>query len=1009
LRYIGKELSITLLDFNVFSYSKGEDISFRVDSPHLKVIFPLSSQEVKIEGDLKSEFINKKKVFKINKFRWATKDIIFTGNGNIYRKGNFALHIFSNGDVKNILYPIIGSLAVKGNIKGKTTIVKDISGNVKVNGSFIGQRIRIADEEFSRLRSSIRWNNQSKKIKINSSIVSDGLLSSLRIISRKEQTNIEIANIYASKAARVIDIYNNIPLGGLIKKCNLKIIDEHISGNVKVEKKIGSDEEFNAEGIFDFEYDTSDKWIKFKTNDAESEFGKVDSLKGLIDPKNEVIKIDMIGKIREVSGADKYLKKYVDLDLKRWKLRNGKGDVTLSVLQMGNKTEVKSNLNIKNFTSNGVHIESLISKIHSINNKTDVDFTFNDPKLRGDSHLVYEKGRLDINFNNVNGETSEIFRILDYDIGLKGRINGSFSFHSEDGMNDPLIKGKYASKKLNFHDFIFENVSGEIEVLDSIILKNTKFHYHKGEGSANILLNFEKKYFDIEGDVKSVDIKSINEGFSGKANFYFSGKGKFNVDPINIKFEIPNVCYYSERTFGLFGTGKILTDFSDFIINAQGKLKKNGIESPLEFVLGLKKNKFYGSLDVDLKDINIIMPWENNKGSMQLRSEIGSDDNNTIHFQGVAELSGDFISFPGFPHTLDDFKGSLLFKDLDFTMRSFSGEMGGGKVTGNGRLKIEDNELKDLLVTFKGKNMFLFPMERANFRMNANLNLQKKKEKFVLGGTINFLSLLWEREVDEGISFYAGTGEGVTKKSTFLENLEFDILMAGRNNIKIRNSLIRGNGEVDLALTGSTDFPVLSGSVSSRNGEVLISGREFNIVKAKIIFSNKVRIDPLIRLEAETFIKNYRIKFLISGFSSGVRPEFISSPPLPQQDIIALISLGELFRRSSSTNISSEVGTTGLITTALTDQIQKRVKKLFGIDMLKIDPDPTRSSLSGAARLTIGKSITKDFLIVYSTDISKSTRDVYYFQYQITPTISLIGKRNEEGRLSLDIRFRKRY
>ncbi|MCK4890464.1 MAG: translocation/assembly module TamB domain-containing protein, partial [Candidatus Aminicenantes bacterium] len=142
---------------------------------------------------------------------------------------------------------------------------------------------------------------------------------------------------------------------------------------------------------------------------------------------------------------------------------------------------------------------------------------------------------------------------------------------------------------------------------------------------------------------------------------------------------------------------------------------------------------------------------------------------------------------------------------------------------------------------------------------------------------------------------------------------------------------------------------------------------------------------------------------------SGVRPEFISSPPLPQQDIIALISLGELFQRSSSINISSEVGTTGLVTTALTDQIQKRVKKLFGIDMLKLDPDPTRSSLEGISRLTIGKSISKDFLIVYSTDISRATRDVYFFQYQITPTISVIGKRNEEGRLSMDIRFRKRY
>jgi len=100
LRYISKELSITLLNFNVFSFSKGENISFRLISPHMKIVLPISGEEVTLEGDLESEFINKKKVFKISKFRWGTKDIIFTGNGNIYKSGNLSLRVFTKGVLK---------------------------------------------------------------------------------------------------------------------------------------------------------------------------------------------------------------------------------------------------------------------------------------------------------------------------------------------------------------------------------------------------------------------------------------------------------------------------------------------------------------------------------------------------------------------------------------------------------------------------------------------------------------------------------------------------------------------------------------------------------------------------------------------------------------------------------------------------------------------------------------------------------------------------------------------
>ena len=139
-----------------------------------------------------------------------------------------------------------------------------------------------------------------------------------------------------------------------------------------------------------------------------------------------------------------------------------------------------------------------------------------------------------------------------------------------------------------------------------------------------------------------------------------------------------------------------------------------------------------------------------------------------------------------------------------------------------------------------------------------------------------------------------------------------------------------------------------------------------------------------------------------------MKPEFHSSPPLPPQDVLALISLGELFKRPTSTELSSQISTTGMITTKLTENLEKRVKKIFGIDMIKFDPMINGTSVEGESRLSVGKSIAKNFIIVYSTNVATSRQEILYLLYQLSPSISIIGMRNEDGRYSIDIRFRKR-
>jgi autotransporter translocation and assembly factor TamB len=351
----------------------------------------------------------------------------------------------------------------------------------------------------------------------------------------------------------------------------------------------------------------------------------------------------------------------------------------------------------------------------------------------------------------------------------------------------------------------------------------------------------------------------------------------------------------------------------------------------------------------------------------------------------------------------------LLFNDLNFTLRSLRGTMGGGKVEGSGSLKISENKLNHLFLQLTGKNMTLNIIDRTTFNLDGDLSLNYLEDKLLLSGDLNIHSGLWEREVDEGVQFYTGSSLSASG-STLLNMLVFDLRIVSKEDIKARNSLGEVEGKLNLSLTGDYNFPTISGVVEARKGIINFSGKKFDLVKGKLIFKNKTPTDPDVDIESEAFIKNYRIKFTIKGTSSMLKADLQSSPPLPTRDIFTLISVGELFRRPTASELINQVGpgAAGLIASELTEQIKKRTKKLLGDYVLTIDPNI--SNITGptdTSRLIVGKEVLKDFLIVYATNFSTHRQEVVYIQYQLSPTISLIGMRNEEG-FSVDLRFRKR-
>ena len=1008
LIFKGRDTQFQLLDFNVLSGNLAGALALRVDSPHLKVILQVSGKPVGLEGNLSGEARQQGTTWRINQVAWQTREVLFNLNGRVLRDGSFYFNASAQGNPESILRPLLGELTVKGLTYANGRIAKNVKGRVQIRATFTSPACQIKENPCSNLSGQLSWSSQSRAVDLEAAFFTPLARGTLRLGSKGGETNITLTGIPAAYAARILDITNDAPVAGIVSTGTLQINSSFIRGravlNAGQPQALG--QPFAAAGTIDFQRDKKLKQTTFSGRGLQFDGGQL-AIEGKIDSQAKTTNIKVDAALENIEKMATYSAYYLDIDLRPWKLSKGSGTFYLELDKRPGRKQIDSRFKLSNFLANQQSVSSLQGTVRDTPLTSRGEFLIAAPDLSSRAELTIADHKTTIRFRDVSGETQKIMKILDMDLDLRGRISGDFTYTPGRAPALPELVGSIKATRLVFLGYTFGQVTSSLRTdLQDIALNGLEFTYKGGQGRGEISIDFAQKKFDLQGRIDGMDAAQLYGGFSGRADMEFHGRGEFLKDPLEISYRMGQLNLSGNSGFNVKGQAKVLTDFSDFALRTDGEALNPSGASPFSLEISRKASRYSGSFNFQLIDLNLLMPWKNNVGTVRLLGQIYSDGAGGINGRGVATFSGQTLSLPNFSHSLDNFQGTVTFVNKTFLLQSLSGEMGGGKVEGHGQLVMGPRGLQSMNFNLQGRNLRLYPMDRTSCLVSPDLNLKYLQEKLLLSGTLAFQSVDWQREIDEGFVF-STRSELSTTESKIREMLQLDIGLSC-DNILMNNSLGRIRGKFKLRLTGNADFPILNGTCEGNQGEIYFSDRSFNLLKAKLVFNNKFIIDPLITIESEAFIQNYRIRFDIRGSASHAKPELVSSPPLPPQDILALISLGEVFKRSSSTEESSQQSSTAMITTKLTEEIKNRANKLLGINLLRLDPYLAGQSSLAASRLTIGKTISKGLVVVYSTNLSTSRQEIAYLQYQLSPAISLIAMRNEEGRYSLDLRLRAR-
>jgi translocation and assembly module TamB len=205
--------------------------------------------------------------------------------------------------------------------------------------------------------------------------------------------------------------------------------------------------------------------------------------------------------------------------------------------------------------------------------------------------------------------------------------------------------------------------------------------------------------------------------------------------------------------------------------------------------------------------------------------------------------------------------------------------------------------------------------------------------------------------------------------------------------------------------------PVLLGSAEAQRGEVFFLGQRYDITAGKVDFVDPTKVEPFIELTAETRVRSYRVELRLTGTLDRFKPELSSDPPLRTVDILRLLSGAnerDILIGTEEEELAG-VGVASLLTERLTAEVGRRAERLFGLDRFSIDPFLVGRFANPTARVSLGKQITRDLSINYSSNLNSTQEAIIVIEYTPEGSMSWILSRDEDGDIGIDVKFRKSF
>ena len=441
----------------------------------------------------------------------------------------------------------------------------------------------------------------------------------------------------------------------------------------------------------------------------------------------------------------------------------------------------------------------------------------------------------------------------------------------------------------------------------------------------------------------------------------------------------------------------------DTDLRAQGSLSMKGA----------RQLDLAASGSINLKLAETINPDLSTSGTTTFQVEAHGPLANP-NMEGRVDFQNGSLSLEDIPNGLSQLHGTLVFNQNRLEVKSLTAMTGGGPLSVSGSLAYQNGIYADLSVTGKGIRI-RYP-QGVSSQADATLHLQGSQNNLLLSGNILVTRFTLNPDFD-----VAALGAQTSAAQTFAppdapsNHIRLDVHVLSSPQLNFQNAYAKLAGDVDLHLLGTVASPSLLGRVSITEGTAMIAGTRYDLQRGDIYFTNPVRIEPTIDLNATARVEDYDITLSVNGTPDGKMAVSVrSDPPLAESDVAALLALGrtgdqQRLYMQQQEQTGANPTTDSLLGGALNATVSSRVQKLFGAGSVKVDPNYIGALGNSTSRIIVEEQVGRNITLTYATDVDTTGRQLIQGEVAINRHVSLLVARDESGVFSMVIKATRRY
>ena len=380
---------------------------------------------------------------------------------------------------------------------------------------------------------------------------------------------------------------------------------------------------------------------------------------------------------------------------------------------------------------------------------------------------------------------------------------------------------------------------------------------------------------------------------------------------------------------------------------------------------------------------------------------------------GRIDFQNASLALEDLPNSLSQLHGSLEFNQNRLEVRSLTATTGGGQLSVSGYLAYQRGIFADLSVTGKGIRIRYPP--GVSSLADATLRLQGSQNSLLLSGGVMLTRFSVSPDLDiASLTTLAGKVQPVAPPDAPSNHIRLDVRILSSPQLNFQNAYAKLAGDVDLRLRGTLATPSLLGRISITEGSATIAGTRYDLQRGDITFTNPVRIEPSLDLNATARVEDYDITLGLHGSLDKMAVSYRSDPPLPEADVVALLALGRTQNErgiytQQQEQIANNPATDALLGGALNATVSSRVQKLFGAGSVKVDPSYLGALGNSTTRITVDEQLGRNLTLTYATNVNTTAQQLLQAEIAINRHVSLLVTRDESGVFSMVIKATRRY